>query len=88
MGGVFVLFLGAIVLPSLLIGAAGSLLGLGALVAIAAWPVKIAMYVIYFNCFVIFPVYMLAVFIGKADVSSGHDGSLQRGADFGDDGGE
>ena len=88
MGGAFAIFLGAIVLPFSLIGAAGLALGVDALVAVAAWPFKIAMYVVAFNCFVTFPVYMLAVFIGKADVRSGDDGSLQRGADFGDDGGE
>lgn len=88
MGGVFVIFSGAIVLPSLLIVSIGLALDLDAIVAIASWPFKIVMYVIAFNCFVIFPFYMVAVFISKANLGAGDSSSSHRGADFGDDGGE
>ena len=87
-GAVGAMFLAVIVLPSLIIVGLGLALDLDGVVAIASWPFKIAMYLIGFNLFVIFPIYLFATFIGKINLGGGHDGSFERGADFGDDGGD
>lgn len=88
MGPIFALYLGAIVIPSSLVGALALTFEIEVLMSIAAWPFKIAVYILAFSCFVIGPVYLIATLIGAVNLGGGDDGSLRRGADFGDDGGE
>ena len=87
-GPIFALYLGSIVLPSVLVGVIALNFGFEVLMSIAAWPFKIALFIVAISCFVIGPVYLVATLIGSVHTGGGDDGSLQRGTDFDDDGGE